>query len=48
MKHAVETTSDDMTHIRSFIKIGSEFQTLLGRIHIYTDIQARTDSKVIL
>jgi hypothetical protein len=47
VKHAVETASDDMMRIQNFINIGSGFQTFLGRIHIYKDIQARTDKDVI-
>jgi hypothetical protein len=37
MKHAVEMGSGAMIYIRSFIRIGSGIQKLMGRIHGHTD-----------
>jgi hypothetical protein len=37
MKYAFETASCPMIYIPSFIKIGSDIQKLMGRIHRRTD-----------
>jgi hypothetical protein len=43
MNYAIEITSGDMIYMRSFIKIGSDMQKLLGRGYTCRD----TDGRVI-
>jgi hypothetical protein len=41
MKYAVEMGTDAMVHIRSFIKIGSGIQRLIGEVEGFTDTDAQ-------